>query len=78
MHFEYFPDTDTLSVDFRENRGPVSDTVDGPDEDFLLEFDAEGRLVGMTIEHASERLDLDHLQTQPQFHAFGDEVRSAS
>lgn len=55
MRVEYFEDTDTLQITF--NEGPVRDTRD-LDESTLVETDAEGRLVTMTVEHAQERADL--------------------
>ena len=76
MHIKYFPDTDTLSLDFRQAGGPVAETMDGPDEDVLLDFDGEGRLVALTIEHASKRTALEHLRRQPQFETVGKGVRS--
>lgn len=56
MRVEYFEDTDTLQITF--NEGTVADTRD-LDENTLVETDAEGRLVTMTVEHARERADLE-------------------
>lgn len=56
MRVEYFEDTDTLQITF--NEGTVADTRD-LDENTLVETDAEGRLVTMTLEHARERADLE-------------------
>ena len=58
MQSRYFKDTDTLAVAFGRF-GPVARTEDGPNEDFLMEYDEEGRLIGMTIEHASENVHLE-------------------
>lgn len=55
MRVEYFEDTDTLQITF--NDGVVADTRD-LDEDTLVETDAEGRLVTITVEHARDRADL--------------------
>jgi uncharacterized protein YuzE len=55
MRVEYFEDTDTLQISFNDR--VVADTHD-LDENTLLEEDAEGRLVTITVEHASERADL--------------------
>lgn len=52
MRIQYFEDTDTLLLVFKET--PVNETTD-LDENTLVEFDAEGNLVTMTIEHARER-----------------------
>ena len=55
MKIQYFEDTDTLYLVFREAN--VEETKD-LDENTLVEFDAEGNLVSMTIEHARERADV--------------------
>ena len=56
MKVRYFPDTDTLYILFRE--GEIRHTRDI--DDTLVEFDKEGRLCAMTVEHARERADLPH------------------
>lgn len=55
MTFEYYPDTDTLYIALRP--GPSADAVEVA-PDVVLDFDAEGHVIGMTVEHASERADL--------------------
>jgi uncharacterized protein YuzE len=56
MRVEYFEDTDTLQITFKE--GNVADSRD-LDENTLIEVDAEGQLVTITIEHAQEHADLE-------------------
>jgi len=56
MRVEYFEDTDTLQITFKE--ASVEDTRD-LDENTLIELDADGQLVTITIEHARERADLE-------------------
>ena len=59
MRFEYFADTDTLYITLREGPGAdAQETADG----VVLDLDAEGRVVGIEVEHASERADLDNFQ----------------
>lgn len=58
MRVDYFEDTDTLQITFKD--GVVVDTVD-LDDDTLIERDADGALVTMTLEHARERTDLQSL-----------------
>lgn len=58
MRVEYFEDTDTLQITFKES--VVVDTFD-LDEVTLIERDAEGALVSMTLEHARARTDLESL-----------------
>jgi len=55
MTIQYFDDTDTLYIILRE--GDVAETRD-LDENTLIEFDTQGNLVSMTIEHARERAGL--------------------
>lgn len=55
MTFEYYPDTDTLYIALRP--GPSADAAEVAD-DVVLDFDAEGNVIGLTIEHASQRADL--------------------
>ncbi len=58
MKVQYFQQTDTLYIEFRA--GEVAETKN-LDENTLLDVDAEGNLLAMTIEHASQRTDI------PQF-----------
>ena len=55
MTFEYYPDTDTLYIALR----PGS-SVDAAEvaPDVVFDFDESGDVLGMTIEHASQRADL--------------------
>lgn len=52
MKITYLQDTDTLYIEFRA--GSVAETRD-LDENTLLDFDAKGQVVALTLEHASER-----------------------
>ncbi len=61
MTIQYFEDTDTLLITLK--KGEVSETRD-LDENTLVEFDASGRLVSMTIEHAKERAELPDFSFQ--------------
>ena len=54
MTIQYFENTDTLYVVFKD--AEVRETKD-LDENTLVEFDGQGNLVSMTIEHARERID---------------------
>jgi len=55
MNIRYFPDTDTLLVSFSDRQ--IAQTQD-LGENVLVEMDAEGRLVSMTIEHAKQQMNV--------------------
>jgi uncharacterized protein YuzE len=57
MKVRYFAGTDTLLIEFRELA--VSETRD-LDEDTLIDFDANGNICSLTIEHASQRAGAPH------------------
>jgi uncharacterized protein YuzE len=58
MKIKYFPDTDTLYIEFRESE--ISETRD-LDENTQLDVNAQGNICAITVEHASERAGI------PQF-----------
>jgi len=55
MKVRYFPDTDTLLVDFSDRK--VAETRD-LNENTLVELDENGHVVSMTIEHAKQQTDV--------------------
>jgi uncharacterized protein YuzE len=55
MKVRYFEDTDTLYIELRE--GAVAETRD-LDENTLIDMDAAGSMVAITIEHAKDRAEL--------------------
>jgi uncharacterized protein YuzE len=58
MRFAYDPATDSLYIHLSERPAADSDEVtDG----FVLDDDAAGGLVGIDVQHASERADLDRM-----------------
>jgi len=61
MKVKYFADTDTLLVTFSDKR-----TVETRDlnENVLVELDADGRVVSMTIEHAKQQTDVGEFSYQ--------------
>lgn len=59
MKIRYFKDTDTLYIKFRS--AEVAETRD-LDEDTLLDVDADGKICGITVEHAQKRVeDIPHV-----------------
>ena len=61
MKVKYFPDTDTLLVNFSD--GKIVDTRD-LNEDVLVELDDTGHVVSMTIEHAKKQTDVAEFSYQ--------------
>lgn len=61
MEIKYFPDTDTLLINFSNKE--IVETRD-VNENILIELDQEGDLVSMTIEHAKLQTDIDHFSFQ--------------
>ena len=59
MKVQYFSETDTLYIEF--SRDDVVETRE-LDENTMLEVDAKGKVCAITIEHASERTDLNQLE----------------
>ena len=54
MRIEYFPDTDSLSIDLAQREGvDVIEVGDG----IVIDVDAEGHPVGIDIDQASKHLD---------------------
>jgi uncharacterized protein YuzE len=61
MKLFYDPDTDSLYIDLNARPGAdAREIADG----LVVDFDAEGRPVGIDIQHASRNLDLSTLETQ--------------
>jgi uncharacterized protein YuzE len=60
MKLFYDPDTDSLYIDLNARPGAdAREIADG----LVVDFDAEGRPVGIDIQHASRNLDLTTLET---------------
>lgn len=61
MKVRYFSDTDTLLITLSDKR--IAETRDLNDN-ILVELDADGRLVSMTIEHATQQTDVREFSFQ--------------
>jgi uncharacterized protein YuzE len=61
MNVKYFPDTDTLLVSFSDRK--IVETRDLT-ENVLVELDAQGRLVSITIEHAKQQMNVTEFTYQ--------------
>jgi len=61
MNAKYFPDTNTLLVNFSDRK--ITQTQD-LGENVLVELDDQGRLVSMTIEHAKQQMNVTEFSYQ--------------
>ncbi len=60
MKIQYFPETDTLSIELKE--GPGTD-VEVISDDITLDLDANGDVLAIGIEQASRKIDLNAIET---------------
>ena len=58
MKLNYYPDTDSLYIDLAEKQSTESREVS---EGIVLDYDADGNLVGIDIDNASKKLELKKL-----------------
>ena len=58
MKLNYYPDTDSLYIDLAERPGADSHEIS---EGVVLDYDADGRLVGIDIDNARNKVDLARL-----------------
>ena len=58
MKLHYYPDTDSLYIDFSEHTSAESREVS---EGVVLDDDAAGNLVGIDIDNASKKVELKKL-----------------
>jgi uncharacterized protein YuzE len=58
MKISYYPDTDSLYIDLSELPSAESREVS---EGVVLDYDAQGRLVGIDIDNASQKVELKKL-----------------
>ena len=61
MKLHYYPDTDSLYIDL--NARPSADSREIT-EGLVVDFDSDGRVVGIDIQHASEIMELKTLETE--------------
>ena len=61
MKLKYFPDTDTLYIEFQNNNVTESKDLD---ENTIFDLDADGNICAITFEHASQRTDINHLTVE--------------
>jgi uncharacterized protein YuzE len=61
MKFNYYPETDSLYISLSGKPSTDSQEVASG---ILLDFDSEGNLVGIDIDHASKVVDLTRLEAE--------------
>ena len=61
MKFEYFPDTDTLYIDITESTSNESKEIS---PGVVLDYDAQGNLVGIEIDNASKVANMKRFVTK--------------
>ncbi len=61
MKLHYYAETDSLYIDL--NSRPSADSREIADG-LVIDFDADGNIVGIDIDHASKKLDLSKLETE--------------
>ena len=60
MKLHYYPETDSLYIELKNTPGAETREVA---EGLVVDFDAEGNVVGFDIDHASTKLDLSRIET---------------
>ncbi|HEY9868642.1 MAG TPA: DUF2283 domain-containing protein [Candidatus Obscuribacterales bacterium] len=60
MKLHYYPETDSLYIELSERPSVESLEIA---EGLVADFDAEGAVVGLDIDRASQKLDLTSLET---------------
>jgi uncharacterized protein YuzE len=60
MKLNYYPETDSLYIDLASRTSVESQEVS---EGVVLDYDADGNLVGIDIDHASRKLNLREVVT---------------
>jgi uncharacterized protein YuzE len=58
MKLNYYPDTDSLYIDLTDRPGVESREIS---DGVVLDYDAQGVLVGIDIDNASSKVDLQTL-----------------
>ena len=61
MKVHYYPDTDSLYIDLADRPSAKSREVV---PNVVLDFDANGQLVGIDIDHASKIVNLSRLESE--------------
>jgi uncharacterized protein YuzE len=60
MKLHYYADTDSLYIELKETPGTETREIA---HGLVVDFDANGDVVGLDIDHASKKLDLSKVET---------------
>jgi uncharacterized protein YuzE len=60
MKLHYYPETDSLYIELKSTLGAETREVA---EGLVVDFDAEGNVVGFDVDNASAKIDLSHIET---------------
>ncbi|MBC7320686.1 DUF2283 domain-containing protein [bacterium] len=60
MKFHYYPETDSLYIEFLEDKTSVDSKEIAPN--IVLDFDKDGNLIGIDIDNASRLIDLSRVE----------------
>ncbi|NWG26917.1 MAG: DUF2283 domain-containing protein [Ignavibacteriaceae bacterium] len=60
MKFNYYPETDSLYIEFNEKASSDSKEVS---DGVVVDYDDEGNIVGIDIDNASKIIDLQKLES---------------
>lgn len=58
MKLSYYPDTDSLYIDFSSKKSVRSTEIS---EGVVLDYDSEGNITGIDIDNASKKIDLEDM-----------------
>jgi len=61
MKFNYYPETDSLYIELSVKESADSKEVA---EGIIIDFDSDGKIVGIDIDHASKIVDLSKLESK--------------
>lgn len=61
MKLHYYADTDSLYIELKAT--PSADSREIADG-LVVDFDSDGNVVGIDVDHASKKLDLGSLETE--------------
>lgn len=60
MKFNYYPETDSLYIELSDNKSADSKEIS---DGVVIDFDENGNIVGIDIDHASKVANLSRLET---------------